>query len=44
MILTTIAALLNASKVQKEYRREAFIDTFLMDEFSYAHKYFKRWK
>ena len=42
MILIIIAALLNASKVQKEYRREAFIDTFLMDEFSYAHKYFKK--
>lgn len=44
MILIIIAALLNASKVQKEYRREAFIDTFLMDEFSYAHKYFKKGK
>lgn len=44
MILITIAALLNASKVQKEYRREAFIDTFLMDKFSYAHKYFKKGK
>ena len=44
MILIIIAALLNASKIQKEYRREAFIDTFLMDEFSYAHKYFKKGK
>lgn len=42
MILITIAALLNANKVQKEYRRDAFIDTFLMDEFSYAHKYFNK--
>ena len=44
MILLTIAGLLNASKVKKEYKREAFIDTFLMDEFSYAHKYFKKGK
>lgn len=43
-MILTMGALLNASKVQKEYRWQAFIDTFLMDEFSYAHKYFKRWK
>lgn len=42
MILITIVALLNASKIQKQHKREAFIDTFLMDEFSYAHKYFKK--
>ena len=42
MILITIIALLNASKIQKKYRRDAFIDTFLMDEFSYAHKYFNK--
>lgn len=34
----------NAFSVKKEYFWEAFFDTFLLDEFSYAHKYFKRWK
>lgn len=37
-----IIALANAMKMQKEYRWEAFIDTFLLDQFSYAHKYFKK--
>ena len=37
-------ALQNALAVNKEYFWEAFFDTFLLDEFSYAHKYFKRWK
>lgn len=39
-----IIALLNARAVRKPYKWEAFIDTYLLDEFSYAHKYFKKWK
>lgn len=37
-------ALHNAFSVQRVYFWEAFIDTFLLDEFSYAHKYFKKGK
>lgn len=36
-----IIAALNALRVQKQYRRQAFVDTLLLDEFTYAHKYFK---
>lgn len=37
-----IIALLNALSVKRQYFWEAFIDTYLLDQFSYAHKYFKR--
>ena len=37
-----ISAALNALRVKKQYRRQAFIDTLLLDEFTYAHKYFKK--
>jgi hypothetical protein len=39
-----IIAVLNALQVKKQCRWQAFIDTFLLDEFSYAHKYFKKGK
>ena len=39
-----IIALFNALTIRSEYRLEAFIDTYLLDEFSYAHKYFKKGK
>lgn len=39
-----IVAIQNALSVKKEYFWEAFIDTFLLDQFSYAHKYFKKGK
>lgn len=37
-----VIAILNALSVQRSYRWQAFIDTYLLDEFTYAHKYFKR--
>ena len=37
-------ALRNAFAMKKEYFWEAFFDTFLLDEFSYAHKYFRKGK
>lgn len=43
-MLLLLAGLVNAKNVKKPYKWEAFIDTYLMDEFSYAHKYFKKWK
>jgi len=39
-----IFALLNAFSVDKQYFWEAFIDSYLLDQFTYAHKYFKRGK
>lgn len=39
-----IIGLFNALSVKKEYRWQAFIDTCFLDEFSYAHKYARRWK
>lgn len=39
-----VIALLNAFSVKRHFFWEAFIDTYLMDQFSYAHKYFKRGK
>ena len=37
-------ALRNAQAAKWPYKWGAFIDTYLLDEFSYAHKYFKKWK
>lgn len=38
-----IAAIINAFSVQKPYyQQSAFVDTYLLDEFSYAHKYFNK--
>ena len=39
-----IMAIRNALAVKRPYKWQAFIDTYLLDEFSYAHKYFKKWK
>lgn len=39
-----IIALFNALSMKKEYAWEAFLDTYLLDQFSYAHKYYKRGK
>ena len=39
-----IIAALNALRVKKQFRKQAFVDTFLLDEFTYAHKYFKKGK
>ena len=38
------AAIQNALSVKKEYFWEAFLDTFLLDQFSNAHRYFKKGK
>ena len=37
-----IIALMNAFSVKKKYRWNAFIDSFLLDQFIYAHKYLNK--
>ena len=34
-----IIALMNAFSVKKQYRWNAFIDSYLLDQFTYIHKY-----
>lgn len=39
-----LIGLTNALAVKKQYRWSAFIDTYFLDQFSYAHKYYKKGK